>query len=74
LRENVDTIWLMMPKPGRMTEEPEQVLEQDRIAALRRFEERGSEISVREQHGDRTRKHRHRQQQQECRYQDRPDE
>ena len=58
----------------RMAEEPEQMLEQHRIAAAGRVEERGAEIAVADQHGDRARQHRHRQHQQERRHQYRPDE
>ena len=57
----------------RMPEEPEQMLEQDRIAAAMRIEEGGAEIPVGEQHGDRARQHRQRQQQQKYRHQLRPD-
>ena len=70
-----------MPKPRqdqdvhfRMTEEPEQMLEQDRIAALRRFEEGSPEVTVRQKHRDGARQNRQRQQQQERGDQDRPDE
>ena len=41
-----------------MSEKPEQVLEQDRIAAAGRSKERGAEIAVGEQHGDGACKHR----------------
>ena len=37
----------------RMAEEPEQMLEQHRVAASGRVEERGAEIAVTDQHGDR---------------------
>jgi hypothetical protein len=57
-----------------VAEEPEQVLEQHRIAAAGRIEEGGAEIAVGDQHGDGTRQHRDRQQQQERRHQHRPDE
>jgi hypothetical protein len=57
--EKVETIWLIMPKPGQdqdvhlgMAEEPEEVLEQHRVAAARRVEEGGAEIAVGQQHGD----------------------
>ena len=58
----------------RVAEEPEQMLEQQRIAAAFGREERGAEIAVGEQHGDRAREHGQRQQQQEHRDQDRPHE
>ena len=48
-----------------MAEEPEQVLEQQRIAAAIRREESSAEIAVGEQHGDGACKHRQRQQQEE---------
>ena len=57
-----------------VAEEPEQVLEQHRIAAAGRIEERGAEIAVADQHGDRAGQHRDRQQQQERRHQLAPDE
>ena len=44
----------------RMAEEPEQMLPEDRIAAARHVEERGAEITVGEQHGQRPGQHRHR--------------
>mgnify|MGYP003639674186 CR=1 FL=1 len=49
----------------RMSEEPEQVQEQDRIAAAGRIEEGRTEVTVRQQHGDGTGQNRKRQQQQE---------
>jgi hypothetical protein len=49
----------------RMAEEPEQMLEQQRIAAALRIEEGGAEVAVGEQHGDGAGQHRQRQQQQE---------
>ena len=55
-------------------EEPEQVLEQDRIAAAGRIEERGAEVAVGQEHGDGAAEHRQRQEQQEGGDQDRPDE
>jgi hypothetical protein len=58
----------------RVTEEPEQMLEQNRIAAACRVEERGGEMAVGEQHGDRAGENGERQEQQERRHQDRPDE
>ena len=58
----------------RMSEEPEQVLEQDRIAAVVGIEEGGAEITVGEQHRDGARQHRQGKQQQEHRHQDRPHE
>ena len=57
-----------------VAEEPEQMLVEHDVAAARRVEEGGSEIAVGEQHGDRAREHRQRQQQQEGGDQDRPDE
>ena len=57
-----------------VAEEPEQVLEQDRVAAAGRIEEGRAEVAVGQQHGDRAGQHRHRQQQQEGRRQHRPDE
>ena len=36
----------------RVTEEPEQMLEQDRIAAASGIEEGRTEVTVRQQHGD----------------------
>jgi hypothetical protein len=57
-----------------MAEEPEQMLEQHRVAAAFSREEGGAEIAVGEQHGDGAGKHRQRQQQQEHRDQDRPHE
>jgi len=41
-----------------VTEEPEQVLEQDRIAAAGRVEEAGAKVAVGQQHGDRAGEHR----------------
>jgi hypothetical protein len=58
----------------RMTEEPKQVLVQNGVAAAIIGEECRAEITVGEQHGDRTGQHRQRQQQQEHRYQDGPHE
>ena len=55
-----------------MAEEPEQVLEQDRVAAAGRLEERGVEITVGQQHGQRAGQHRQRQQEQEGGDQHRP--
>jgi hypothetical protein len=57
-----------------VAEEPEQMLEQHRIAAAGRIEEGGAEIAVGQQHGDGAGQHRQRQQQQERGHQDRPDE
>ena len=57
-----------------VTEEPEQMLEQDRVAAAGRIEERRAEVAVGQQHGDGTGQHRQRQQQQEGGDQHRPDE
>src|SRR5262249_58050446 len=54
--------------------EPEQVLEQKRMAAAVRREERRAEVAVGQQHGDGAGQHRQRQEQQEHRHQDRPDE
>jgi hypothetical protein len=45
----------------RMTEEPQQMLEQERIAAAMRIEEGGAEIAIGEQHGDGARQYRKRQ-------------
>ena len=56
-----------------MAEEPEQMLEQQGIAALRRFKKRRAEIAVGEQHGDATRQYRQGEQQQEYGDQHRPD-
>ena len=50
-----------------MAEEPEQMLEQDRIAAAGRVEEARAEMAVGQQHRDRARENRQRQQQQERR-------
>jgi hypothetical protein len=58
----------------RVAEEPEQVLEHQRVAAAGRVEEVGAEIAVGQQHGDGAGQHRQRQQQQEHGHQDRPDE
>ena len=58
----------------RMAEEPEQVLEQQRIAAGFRLEERAAEITVDQQHGDAARQNRQRQQQQKRGDQHRPHE
>jgi hypothetical protein len=55
-------------------EEPEQMLEQHRVAAAGRGEERGAEVAVGEQHGDGAGQHRQRQEQQEYGHQDRPQE
>ncbi len=57
-----------------MAEEPEQVLEQDRVATAVGREEGRAEVTVGEQHGDGTGKHRQREQQQEHGYQLRPHE
>ncbi len=57
-----------------MAEEPEQMLEQDRVAAARRIEEGGAEIAVGQQHRDRAGEHRQRQHQQEGGDQHRPGE
>ena len=48
-----------------MTEEPEQMLIQNRITATRGIKECRSEIAIRQQHGDRTSENRKRQEQQE---------
>ncbi len=42
-----------------MTEEPEQVLVQERIAAALRIEEGGVEIAIGQEHGQCSREHRH---------------
>ena len=57
-----------------MAEEPEQVQEQDRVSAAFRNEESGAEITVGQQHRDRTCKNRNGQQQQERGDKHRPDE
>ena len=57
-----------------MTEEPEQMLEQQRIAAAVGHEEARAEIAVGQQHGDGAGQHRQRQQQQEGGDQHRPGE
>ena len=57
-----------------MTEEPEQMQEQDRITPAFRNKEGCPEIPVSQQHGDGTRQNRHSQQQQEGGYKHRPDE
>ena len=69
-------MWLTMPKPGRiedvdlgMTEEPEQVRVEQRIATARGIEERRAEVTVRQQHRDGARQHGQRQKQQEGRHQ-----
>ena len=53
-------MWLTIPKAWqdhdvnfRVTEEPEQMLEHDRIAATCCREERCGEVSVRQEHGQR---------------------
>ena len=56
----------------RVTEEPEQVLVQDQIAAIGRIKEGRAEVTIGQQHGDRTGQNRQRQQQQESRHQHRP--
>ncbi len=56
----------------RVAEEPEQVLEQQRVAAALRIEEGGAEVAVDQQHGDGARQHRQGQHKQERRDQDRP--
>ncbi len=56
----------------RVTEEPEQVLEQDRVPAAIWTEEGRAEVTVRQQHGDRAPKDRQRQHQKEGGYQHRP--
>ncbi len=58
----------------RMTEEPEEMLEQERIATAFGLEERGAEIAVGQQHGDGTGENRQRQDQQERRDENRPGE
>ena len=55
-------------------EEPEEVLPQQRRAALRGVEEVGAEVAVGEQHRDRRRDHRQREDQQHRVGEDRPDE
>ena len=55
-----------------MAEEPEQVLEEDRVAAALGHKERGAEVAVGEQHGDGTGEHRHGEKQQERGHQHRP--
>ena len=57
-----------------MTEEPEKMLIQHRIAAALRREKRCSEIAIGQKHCNRAGEHRQRQQQQESRHQDRPGE
>ncbi len=54
-------------------EEPEQVLEQHRIAATGRIEKRRAEIAITDQHRDRPRQYRDRQQQEKGSDQYRPD-
>ena len=49
-----------------MTKEPEQVQEQDRIAAALWNEEGCAKVTVGQQHGDSARQDRHSQQQQKC--------
>ncbi|MNT01227.1 hypothetical protein D3C72_1356840 [compost metagenome] len=56
----------------RVTEEPEQVLEQDRVAAAFRREEGRAEVAVRQEHGDTACQNRQREQQQEGGDQNRP--
>jgi hypothetical protein len=58
----------------RMTEEPEQVLKQQRIAATALVEKRRAKVTIRQQHRDGPCKDRKRQQQEKGRDQDRPDE
>jgi len=53
----------------RVTEEPEQVLEQDRIPAAIRTEEGRAEITVRQQHRNGAPQNRQRQDQKERSYQ-----
>ena len=57
----------------RMAEEPEQMLEQDRVTTGCGFKERGAEVAVGQQHGDATCENRQRQQQQEHGHQHGPD-
>ena len=57
-----------------MAEEPEQVLEQQRVAAPRRIEEGGAEVAVRQKHSDRAGEDRQREHEQEGRDQHRPGE
>ena len=56
----------------RMTEEPEQMLEQDRVTAARRIKEGGAKIAVCQQHGDAASQHGQGQNQQEGGDQHRP--
>ena len=58
----------------RVSEEPEQMLKQHRIAAAGRIVESRAEIAVGQQHRDRAAKHGHGEEQQERRDQHRPDE
>ena len=58
----------------RMSEEPEQMLKQNRIAAARRIEEMRPEVAVGQKHRDRAAQHRQRQEQQKRRHQHRPHE
>jgi hypothetical protein len=57
-----------------MTEEPEQVLEEHRVATACGVEKAGAEMAVEEQHGHPTGQHGHDQDQQEGRDQPRPGE
>src|SRR3546814_954456 len=57
-----------------MPEEPEQVLEQDRVAAAFRLEEGRAEVAVGQQHRDRAAEHRQGKQNHESRYQQAPHE
>jgi hypothetical protein len=65
-----------MPNPGRirMTEEPEQVLEQDRITAAAGRKECRAKIAIGQQHRDGAGENRQSEQQQKGRHQDRPHE
>ncbi len=58
----------------RVTKEPEQMLEHDRVTTTRRCEELRSEVTVGQQHGQRGSKHRQRQQQQDGRDEHAPSE
>ncbi|MCY1245546.1 hypothetical protein D9M72_587060 [compost metagenome] len=58
----------------RVTEEPEQMLVEDRITATVWREESRAEVAIGKQHGDATSQNRKRQQQQERRYKHSPGE
>jgi len=81
LREKVETIWLIMPKPGRIRmytsgwpKNQNRCWNSTGSPPPSAGEERSAEIAVGQQHGDGARQHRQRQQQQKHGDQDRPHE